>query len=478
MENLVDITQSIIDKIDLDIKISSVVANRVNVCGSTLFLTIDKVVVIESLNYTITDFILNEWIEVIPKGHTTDVPVDATIVTAPEITLLQGTPISVNNEYKQLNLRTSAKTPFIWLVEPYSFNDQAIESSIDVEFKAKLLFLDWADSEEWLNKQHNDRVIKPMSNLKDAFIDVINEDYNFKRLESTTSLTRPRFGVYQTNKGATKHILDETLSGVEFDMDLKVYDMEQCNCDINTIPLPTYVTVQNSNLSYNVTVTNGGTLPLPNIDFTDSTGITTNVPSMDDLVCTPSSPKSGIAYVLPQNSQTISYSQFDAGWHTANTPTPANPTNPLYYATLDYTAGNGLDTLVDDNLFGGGNKNRFTDELGTQVYANNYRIDHLHRIGWYEVVQTGLDWYGHIINANNLVHLGFSNYRLPNMEEVGSSYSFDSRFIVGVSTHNRFTSNTRLGFSSIAIMGNYLTYASGVNKTAASTNSYYCRWHV
>ena len=239
---------------------------------------------------------------------------------------------------------------------------------------------------------------------------------------------------------------------------------------------PKDAVVVNSDSTFTYNIPSGDTYILPDITHTDSDSQLVVLPAQTPMVCTPSTPKSGIAYALPQNSQTISYSQFDAGWHTANTPMPVNPTNPLYYAKLDYNAGNGLDTLVNDNVYG--NKNRFTDELGTQVYANNYKRDHLHGLGWYEVVQTGFDWDGHLINANNLVHLGFSDFRLPNIEEVGSSYTFDSRYLVGVSTHDRFTSNTRLGFSTIAIKGNYLTYASGQNKTSTGTNTYYCRWHV
>lgn len=46
-------------------------------------------------------------------------------------------------------------------------------------------------------------------------------------------------------------------------------------------------TVSNSNDSYSTTVASGGNLELPDIDFTDSDGTTTSVPSMESLVCAP-----------------------------------------------------------------------------------------------------------------------------------------------------------------------------------------------
>lgn len=53
----------------------------------------------------------------------------------------------------------------------------------------------------------------------------------------------------------------------------------------NNLPIQNdYVQVHNSDFAYNVNVTNGGILPLPNIDFTDSDGTTTSVPSMEDIV--------------------------------------------------------------------------------------------------------------------------------------------------------------------------------------------------
>ena len=49
-------------------------------------------------------------------------------------------------------------------------------------------------------------------------------------------------------------------------------------------------TVENSDASYSATVASGSTLVLPNINFTDSDGITTSVPSVQNIVATPIPP--------------------------------------------------------------------------------------------------------------------------------------------------------------------------------------------
>jgi hypothetical protein len=49
-------------------------------------------------------------------------------------------------------------------------------------------------------------------------------------------------------------------------------------------------TVENSDASYSTTVASGATLVLPNIDFTDSDGTTTSVPSVQNIVATPIPP--------------------------------------------------------------------------------------------------------------------------------------------------------------------------------------------
>ena len=235
MTNLVDIIQFIINQINLNLEVSSVVGDKLFVCETTLHLTVTKVVIIDGLEYTVTDFSLNEWVQVEPLGHSTPVPSDTIVMIAPGITFLHGDPYSTNAEYLQLSTATLSKTPFIWLLESYEYDDLPRDSSIELSFDARLFFLDWANEPKWLNNDHNKYAIKPMQNLQKAFINVINRDFNFKTLESVKSIVRPRFGVTikgQGNEAQPKEkIIDEDLSGVDSKMKIEVYDTSSCSCE-------------------------------------------------------------------------------------------------------------------------------------------------------------------------------------------------------------------------------------------------------
>ena len=111
------------------------------------------------------------------------------------------------------------------------------------------------------------------------------------------------------------------------------------------------------------------------------------------------------------------------------------------------------------------------------MYANNYKIDHLHNLGWYEVASTGLDWVGNLNAANALTYLSFSDWRVPNMNEVNSNYSFNGRYLIGVSSISRGSSNSRFGFSANYNFGYYIDMGANTSKTGTNVSFYFCRYH-
>jgi hypothetical protein len=88
--------------------------------------------------------------------------------------------------------------------------------------------MDWANTPKWRNDEHNDLVIKPMENLSQAFINVIENDYSFKRLGTYTRRPRPRFGVEVTDRGSDKTIIHENLSGIDLSVTLELFDLSTC----------------------------------------------------------------------------------------------------------------------------------------------------------------------------------------------------------------------------------------------------------
>lgn len=225
--NLVDIVRQLIERIDLNINVNSIIGNKIFVCN-TMHVTLGKIVKDEFGNeYRVIDFSFNEWIEVEPIGVSPN-PFNSTVIVAPSILFLHGSPSSTNNEYALISNRTLSKTPFIWLLVSYDYDTLPADSSIVASYNARLFFMDWANVPKWKNDQHNNLVIKPMENLSKAFTDVIEADYTFKRLEAFTRRPRPRFGVEITDKGSDKTIIHENLSGIDLSLKLEMYNTALC----------------------------------------------------------------------------------------------------------------------------------------------------------------------------------------------------------------------------------------------------------
>jgi len=90
----------------------------------------------------------------------------------------------------------------------------------------------------------------------------------------------------------------------------------------------------------------------------------------------------------------------------------------------DLENGRGSSWTVLEHNNGFGNTNRFTDTLGTQVYANDIVIDWAYWdqvndtvCGWYSVAQTGATWNQAIDGALALSTGGYSDWFLPNLME-------------------------------------------------------------
>lgn len=234
-------------------------------------------------------------------------------------------------------------------------------------------------------------------------------------------------------------------------------------------------TVENSDATYSNTVASGGNLGLPDITITKPDASTVTFPSVKNVDIRDY--KSGIAYQRPSlTGQLTSYRTGDDGWNLANgvydyTP----PEYPTSFAKLDLDAVSPFTTLLHNNAFG--NKNRFTDSIGGQTYANDYVIDHLTGLGYYRVIQgTSTTWDTNIDNAVASTLLSFTDWRVCNFQEydvigdrsmVGFNYA---PFNLNGATVSVFqTSTTRNDSTTQYIRYQISTYVQSVaeNKTTA-----------
>ena len=164
---------------------------------------------------------------------------------------------------------------------------------------------------------------------------------------------------------------------------------------------PTPVRVSNINDSYDVNTLVD--LELPNINFTNSDGIVTSVPSMEDIVATSCPVKSGIVYErFYHNNSKVSAALYDEGWLIQNGVLDGYtiPANPLYAQKLDPLDNTG-NTLLHLNAFG--NYIRFTYADGTQSNMDGYTysIDNLTGLGIAGFGTTGS--YSSYFGSNGLI---------------------------------------------------------------------------
>jgi hypothetical protein len=300
--------------------------------------------------------------------------------------------------------------PAIYLDQPITANYNLSQSGYtSATYPINVLFL-FKSELDWTPEQHDTNCIQ----LAEA---KIREFIN--RCEAN-----PAFDLI-TNISSTEFInlFDCNVSGKTLSLTLQVNNQYSVCADAS-IDL-TRGTVVNSDGSYNNVVGMGNTLELADISVTDSDGSVSTLPAMTDVICTAGVFPSGIAYQRPQiTGATTSYRTGDDAWHLANgTYDYTPPTNPIYLAELDTTALEPFKTLKNQNTFG--NLERFTDDLGTQIYANNYVIDHLTGLGYYNSSPLTDIWDNCIDNANASTLLGFSDWRMTNINEVLSFLEFE-----------------------------------------------------
>lgn len=289
-----------------------------------------------------------------------------------------------------------------------------------------------------------DKLYKDSSNLNDIesdtlqivrdFFNVINKSPRWKRIGKIQNATLNKFkwatGDEIAGHRLTMNFILRDISGV-CDLPILDYDYDR------DIPSGGCLDgrVVNSNLTfdeavaagsifelpditYNITNSEGTTIitgsevaqanvseVLPDINFTDSNGVTTQEPSGKDLVCTPA--VAVISLPLMKTGQTTSYFPGDDGETQEG-------------REVDFT------TLGGNNPFG--NTNRFTDTTGGQTYTNTIVID------WSTYNQSNGDVLGYQTNfiltpsyvsfsssdafCKSFNLDGFTNWRQPNINEL------------------------------------------------------------
>ena len=263
--------------------------------------------------------------------------------------------------------------------------------------------------------------------------------YNIYEQTSATNLAPNAPGTVLLETGKARVLIDGDRESTAFSyyqnptQDFHAWDVFNSE-GISPAPPSTDATYQNSDASFTQVIAPGVTYTAPDISFTDSDGTVSNVPANVDVVCTPATSGTIYARPTPRFAPVTSYRTYDDGWQYQNgTYTTGYAQSGGELQTLDATDLNS-ETLTLDNIHG--NKNRFTDGLGGQDWANAVAGDLTDKRFLTQDHLTGLEWInrninnatnGTIINgsynanlgmANGLSIYGYSDYRIAAMHEI------------------------------------------------------------
>lgn len=223
----------IINAIDKSISVDSIVDN---LDGTFTLFTCDtgwattstiRNVVIDGNYYFIVGILPDAWIKVqgtvLPDVTEFDLyspfPFHGTVIAQRELL----------NEIKH----SSDKMPMVWLHEitREDFENNSL-TAIDRKSECDLYFLVDADWQNWLTLDHDRYAIRPMRNLIDRFMAVL-EDSTLIENDNGLPFTiydHAKFGEYLESKGHTNLVFADKLSGSQLRINIPFLKESDCTC--------------------------------------------------------------------------------------------------------------------------------------------------------------------------------------------------------------------------------------------------------
>ena len=205
-------------------------------------------------------------------------------------TYIHGTVKAASSELTQIK-KSYSRFQIVYLYEVIQeTRNRNPALSLDRSVEVVMFFLTSAKMKGELTDDKYSEYINQMDSLAEDFISVLESSPLIGSIDEDdyTIIPHSIAGFYD-RIGHVKNLFNESYSGVELRVKLPI-NKSTCDKEDGTFVIPSFVRVYNSDETYDVNVKNGNELGLPDIDFTDSDGTTTSVPSMEDVVATPSIP--------------------------------------------------------------------------------------------------------------------------------------------------------------------------------------------
>lgn len=195
----------------------------------TYWLTINKRITIDSIEYRITAFEINVSITI--KPITTGDPIPTvTFFTIPAPLFFHGVTLMAVDEQGK-NKDPNGRIPFVWLYE--ILDETVIKDEFDPwgrSSKPQLFFMDESSLENWTSADHKTNVLEPMRQMVELFFEKINdsEGDKYKEILTSSQIARANWGKFITDLGSVKKFFNDDLSGHQVGFD---FVMSKTECD-------------------------------------------------------------------------------------------------------------------------------------------------------------------------------------------------------------------------------------------------------
>ncbi len=228
----VDVVGSLVAAIDTSVNINEIVDNGDN--SYTIFTCNTKYIKpcikfdVLGVTYNVID---TEGKEFVPNRQFTvqgSSIITETVINLPPMNYFYGTVIATSAELDKKKFDDD-KFPMVYLLEVINDNFNNLpQDKIDRVSDFRIFFLTNTDEKNWLTADHYRLAIKPMRNMLYQFIDELNDNPNIEEFSNFTAINHAKFGVYSTDKGHTRRILNDKTSGVEVRLNLPIVAGQLC----------------------------------------------------------------------------------------------------------------------------------------------------------------------------------------------------------------------------------------------------------
>jgi len=197
---------------------------------NTYWLTggVQKIITIDSIDYRIIDFVINQSITIKPELDSDPPPtVSSFILDKPHF--LHGTTEEAAVD-QQKEMAANNRLPFVYLIEPLQETDIKDEGNIwGRESSPRLYFMD-ESIENWNPPTHKINVVEPVRQMVELFFSKIKEEEDnlYKEILECGEIAAPNWGKFVKDRGYKGKFFSDTISGLQIDFDLT---MSKTACD-------------------------------------------------------------------------------------------------------------------------------------------------------------------------------------------------------------------------------------------------------